>query len=96
MEELGSAPDKPLWPPVVEVCQPGGKRVHALAVKGDLDVQTVASNTFEIEWPPKSGRLQTFPEVDRAEWFTLPIARTKILEGQRPLLDRLEKLATTN
>jgi predicted NUDIX family NTP pyrophosphohydrolase len=68
----------------------------AFAVNGDLDVQTVASNTFEMEWPPKSGRMQTFPEIDRAEWFTLPIARTKILEGQRPLLDRLEKLATTN
>src|SRR6266852_1485731 len=51
---------------------------------------------FEMEWPPRSGQLQTFPEVDRAEWFTLPIARTKIVEGQRPLLDRLEKLATTN
>jgi predicted NUDIX family NTP pyrophosphohydrolase len=49
-----------------------------------------------MESPPKSGRMQTFPEVERAEWFTLPIARTKILEGQRPLLDRLEKLATTN
>jgi len=73
-----------------------GKRVHAFAVNGDLDVQTVASNTFEMEWPAKNGRMQTFPEIDRAEWFTLPIARTKILEGQRPLLDRLEKLATTN
>ena len=85
-----------LLQPLGEIRQRGGKRVHAFAVNGDLDVQTVASNTFEIEWPPKSGRLQTFPEVDRAEWFTLPIARTKILEGQRPLLDRLEKLATAN
>jgi predicted NUDIX family NTP pyrophosphohydrolase len=49
-----------------------------------------------MESPPKSGRMQTVPEVERAEWITLPIARTKILEGQRPLLDRLEKLATTN
>ena len=70
--------------------------VHAFAVNGNLDIQTVASNTFEMEWPPKSGRMQTFPEIDRAEWFTLPIARTKILESQRPLLDRLDKLATTN
>ena len=95
MEELGRAPVG-LLHPLGEIRQRGGKRVHAFAVNGDLDVQTIASNTFEIEWPPKSGRLQTFPEVDRAEWFTLPIARTKILEGQRPLLDRLEKLATTN
>ena len=95
MEELGSAPSQPLRS-LGEVRQRGGKRVHAFAVKGNLDVQTVASNTFEMEWPPKSGRLQTFPEIDRAEWFTLPVARTKILESQRPLLDRLEQLATTN
>ena len=94
-EELGSAPVG-LLQPLGEIRQRGGKRVHAFAVNSDLDVQTVASNTFEIEWPPKSGRLQTFPEVDRAEWFTLPIARTKILEGQRPLLDRLEELAAKN
>ncbi len=95
MEELGSAPSQPLRS-LGEVRQRGGKRVHAFAVKGNLDVQTVASNTFEMEWPPKSGRLQTFPEIDRAEWFTLPVARAKILESQRPLLDRLEQLATTN
>src|ERR1700716_399419 len=94
-EELGSAAAGPLRP-LGEIRQRGGKRVHAFAVHGDLDVRSVASNTFEIEWPPKSGRLQTFPEVDRAEWFTLPIARTKILEGQRPLLDRLEELAAKN
>jgi predicted NUDIX family NTP pyrophosphohydrolase len=96
LEELGSAPPVGPMQPLGEIRQRGGKRVHAFAVNGDLDVQTIASNTFEIEWPPRSGRLQTFPEVDRAEWFTLSIARTKILEGQRPLLDRLEKLATTN
>jgi predicted NUDIX family NTP pyrophosphohydrolase len=95
MEELGSAPVGPLQP-LGEIRQRGGKRVHAFAVNGDLDVQTVASNTFEMESPPKSGRMQTVPEVERAEWITLPIARTKILEGQRPLLDRLEQLATTN
>jgi predicted NUDIX family NTP pyrophosphohydrolase len=91
MEELGSALDGPLQP-LGEIRQGGGKRVHAFAIKGDLDVTTVASNTFETEWPPKSGRTQTFPEVDRAEWFTLPAARKKILEGQLPLLDRLEEL----
>jgi predicted NUDIX family NTP pyrophosphohydrolase len=90
-EELGSAPAGPLRP-LGEIRQRGGKRVHAFAMKGDLDVGTVVSNTFAMEWPPKSGRTQTFPEVDRAEWFALPVARTKILEGQRPLLDRLEEL----
>jgi predicted NUDIX family NTP pyrophosphohydrolase len=92
IEELGSAPTGPLRS-LGDIRQRGGKRVHAFAVKGDFDVSTVASNTFEIEWPPKSGRTQTFPEVDRAEWFILPVARTKILEGQRPLLDRLQELA---
>jgi predicted NUDIX family NTP pyrophosphohydrolase len=92
MEELGSAPPGPLRP-LGEIRQRGGKRVHAFAIKGDLDVSTVSSNTFELEWPPKSGRTQTFPEVDRAEWFTLPVARKKIIESQRPLLDRLEELS---
>jgi predicted NUDIX family NTP pyrophosphohydrolase len=90
-EELGSAPGGTLRP-LGEIRQRGGKRVHAFALKGDLDVSTIESNTFEMEWPPKNGRTKTFPEVDRAEWFTLPVARTKILEGQRPLLDRLEEL----
>jgi predicted NUDIX family NTP pyrophosphohydrolase len=91
MEELGNAPAGALRP-LGEIRQRSGKHVHAFAVKGNLDVETVASNTFEIEWPPKSGRTQTFPEVDRAGWFTLSAARAKILEGQRPLLDRLEEL----
>jgi predicted NUDIX family NTP pyrophosphohydrolase len=92
MEELGSAPAGTLRS-LGEIHQRGGKRVHAFALKGDLDVSTVTSNTFEMEWPPKSGLTQAFPEVDRAAWFTVPVARTKILEGQRPLLDRLEELA---
>jgi predicted NUDIX family NTP pyrophosphohydrolase len=91
LEELGTVPIAPLQP-LGEVRQRGGKRVHAFAMKGDLDVGAVVSNTFEIEWPPRSGRTQTFPETDRAEWFALPAARTKILDGQRPLLDRLEEL----
>jgi predicted NUDIX family NTP pyrophosphohydrolase len=92
MEELGSAPAGRLLS-LGEIRQRGSKRVYAFAMNSDLDIRTVASNTFEMEWPPKSGRMQTFPEVDRAEWFTLPIARTKILDGQLPLLDRLEELA---
>jgi predicted NUDIX family NTP pyrophosphohydrolase len=93
MEELGIAAHGPLRL-LGEIRQRGGKRVHAFAIKGDLDTRILASNTFEMEWPPRSGRTQTFPEVDRAEWFTLPVARTKILEGQRPLLDRLQELAS--
>ena len=64
----------------------------AFAVEGDVDVQTIRSNTFEIEWPPKGGQMQSFPEVDCAEWFDLPSAHEKIPEGQRPLLDRLAEL----
>jgi predicted NUDIX family NTP pyrophosphohydrolase len=88
MEEIGSAPDGPLRS-LGEIRQRGGKRVHAFAIEGDIDAGAIASNTFEIEWPPKSGRLQTFPEVDRAGWFDLPAARVKIIESQRLLLDRL-------
>jgi predicted NUDIX family NTP pyrophosphohydrolase len=95
LEELGSAPSGTLRP-LGEIRQGGGKRVHAFALKGDLDAGTISSNTFELEWPPKSGRTETFREVDRAEWFTLPVARKKILEGQRPLLDRLEELCLRN
>jgi predicted NUDIX family NTP pyrophosphohydrolase len=75
-----------------EVRQRGGKRVQAFAAEFDIDAGSIRSNTFEIEWPPRSGRLQSFPEVDRAEWFSLEKARERINEGQRPLLDRLERV----
>jgi predicted NUDIX family NTP pyrophosphohydrolase len=75
-----------------EVTQRGGKRVIAFAGEGDFDPAKLASNSFEIEWPPRSGRMQSFPEVDRAEWFDLEAARTKILSGQVELLDRLAGL----
>jgi len=75
-----------------EIRQRGGKRVIAFAVEGDLDVQTIRSNTFEIEWPPKSGRMRSFPEIDRAEWFDLQSAHAKLLEGQRQLLHQLVEL----
>jgi predicted NUDIX family NTP pyrophosphohydrolase len=78
--------------PLGEIRQRAGKRVIAFAVEGDLDVHAIRSNTFEIEWPPRSGKMQTFPEIDRAEWFDLAAARVKMLEGQRPLLDRLAEL----
>ena len=73
--------------------QAGGKLVHAWAVRGDLDPAALKSTTFTLEWPPRSGRRQEFPEVDRAAWFTLDEARDKILKGQAPFLDDLERIA---
>ena len=90
-EELGAEADGPLIP-LGSVRQRGGKHVDAFALEGDFDTGNLQSNTFEIEWPPRSGRKQAFPEVDRAAWMDLPLARAKIIEGQRPLLDRLEGL----
>jgi len=88
-EELGSAPAGPLTS-LGKVRQSGGKQVEAFAMEGDFDVDRLSSNSFQMEWPPRSGRLQSFPEVDQAAWFTLPVARQKIHRGQQPLLDRLE------
>jgi predicted NUDIX family NTP pyrophosphohydrolase len=78
-----------LLKPLGDIRQRGGKRVTAFAVEGDLDVDAIKSNMFEIEWPPKGGKIQSFPEVDRAAWFDLPAAHVKILESQRTFLDRL-------
>jgi predicted NUDIX family NTP pyrophosphohydrolase len=75
-----------------EYRQPGGKIVVAWAVRGDFDVKTVFSNSFEIEWPPRSGIRQAFPEVDRAEWFRIADAERKILKGQLPFLSALMKV----
>lgn len=87
-EELGSeVPDGPRTD-LGEVRQ-SGKVVTAFAVRGDLDVGEIRSNTFELEWPRGSGRIQVFPEVDRAAWLSVAAARLKLLKGQQPLLDRL-------
>jgi predicted NUDIX family NTP pyrophosphohydrolase len=72
-----------------EISQRGGKRVRAWAAEGDLDADAIVSNTFPLEWPPRSGQIQQFPEVDRAGWFALPEARERILAAQQPLLERL-------
>jgi predicted NUDIX family NTP pyrophosphohydrolase len=72
------------------VNQKSGKVVHAFAVEADLQLSAFASNTFEIEWPPKSGKRQSFPEIDRIAYFALPAARTKIIAYQLPLLLELE------
>ena len=71
------------------VKQSGGKLVHAWAIPFDFDPAALRSNTFSLEWPPKSGRLREFPEVDRAAWYSIEAARAKILPSQAPFLDRL-------
>jgi len=73
-----------------EIRQKSGKVVVAWAVEGDLDPASAVSNTFEMEWPPRSGRRQSFPEIDRVEWFDLDEARVRIKDAQRPFVDRLE------
>ena len=90
-EEMGLVPEGTLRP-LGELRQKGGKHVTAFALEGEFDTSTLTSNLFEIEWPPGSGRLQSFPEVDRAEWFALSDARRKIIGGQLPFLERLEAL----
>jgi predicted NUDIX family NTP pyrophosphohydrolase len=79
--------------PLTPVRQPSGKVVHAWAFEADFDLAAFASNTFEIEWPPKSGQRKSFPEIDRIAYFTLPIAITKIIAYQRPLLLELQRIA---
>jgi predicted NUDIX family NTP pyrophosphohydrolase len=71
--------------------QAGGKIVYAWAVRADFDASRLKSNTFSIEWPPRSGQQQTFPEIDRAAWLPLDVARRKILKGQVGLLEELER-----
>jgi predicted NUDIX family NTP pyrophosphohydrolase len=78
--------------PLGEVRQKSGKVVSAWALERDLDADAIVSNTFELEWPPRSGQLQTFPEVDRAGWFALSAAREKLLPAQGPFVDRLAEL----
>ena len=74
------------------VKQSSGKVVTAWAIEGDVDATTIQSNTFTMEWPPKSGRQQEFPEVDRAEWFSPEEARKKLIAAQRGFVDQLESM----
>lgn len=87
-EETGFRPQGP-FAPLGEVRQRSGKHVQAWAFEGDCDCAQLASNTFEMEWPPRSGHMQSFAEVDRIEWFDLAMARRKILPAQQPFLERL-------
>jgi predicted NUDIX family NTP pyrophosphohydrolase len=88
-EETGhpSPADKPI--PLGAIRQRGGKLVHAWALPGDLDPAAARSNTFTLEWPPGSGRLEAFPEIDRVGWFDLGEARIRLKDAQVPFLDRL-------
>jgi len=78
------------------VKQPGGKVVYAWAVMGDCEADSIKSNTFSLEWPPRSGKRKEFPEVDRAGWFTPEVAREKILKGQLNFLEELKRKIENN
>ena len=88
-EELGAAPPRGAFLPLGEIVQPSRKRITAFAVEGDFDPGALESNRFELEWPRGSGRIRSFPEIDRAQWFPLAKAREKIQPGQAPFIDRL-------
>jgi len=88
-EETGQPPPRAGLLELGAVRQRGGKVLTAWAAAGDLDPAAIASNTFAMEWPPRSGNQREFPEVDQAGWFDPPTAREKLLSGQRELLDRL-------
>lgn len=90
-EELGVRPDGELVA-LGRIRQKGGKFVEPFALEGDLDPAAISSNSFTVEWPPRSGRVRTYPEVDRAAWFPLAEAREKILPSQLPILDAFERL----
>ncbi len=89
-EEIGFPLERVPFP-LCSVRQAGGKRVDVFAVEGDLDASTIESVHFEMEWPPKSGGLQSYPEAEEARWMTLKQARRMMLPSQLPILDALEK-----
>lgn len=88
-EELGSAPPPEPYLELGEVRQANGKRVVVFAVQGDLDAESIQSNSFQMEWPRASGQIGEFPEIDRAAWFSPAEARQKLIPAQLPFLDRL-------
>jgi predicted NUDIX family NTP pyrophosphohydrolase len=90
-EETGFIAHAPFLP-LAAVKQKSGKTVHSFACEGDFDPDALVCNTFEIEWPPKSGKRKSFPEIDRVAWFGLREAREKIIAYQRPFLDELEEV----
>ena len=94
-EELGSPPPEGVYLELKPIKQKNAKTVHAWAVEGDFDPANLKSNTFLCEWPPKSHRMEEFPEVDRAEWFPVEIAKKKILSAQAALIDQLLELVAS-
>jgi predicted NUDIX family NTP pyrophosphohydrolase len=90
-EETGFAVDGEFLP-LAPRKQPSGKIISAWALEGDCDASAIRSNKFSMEWPPRSGKQQEFPEVDRAGWFPIPVAKEKILKGQMPFLDELGEI----
>jgi predicted NUDIX family NTP pyrophosphohydrolase len=90
-EEIGTRVDGEVLA-LTPLKQPSRKIIHTFAIEHDLNVDHITSNSFEMEWPPKSGKQQAFPEVDRAAWFKLEAARHKIQPGQTPILDELARL----
>jgi predicted NUDIX family NTP pyrophosphohydrolase len=90
-EETGCEPPTGPFAPLGAIGQPSGKIIEAWGVRGDCNPASVRSNTFSMEWPPRSGRKQDFPEIDRAAWFDLEEARRRILKGQRGFLTALER-----
>ncbi len=95
-EETGAEVPDQLLIALGQITQKSGKVVFAWAVEGDLDPSTAVSNTYELEWPPRSGVIQAFPEIDRVEWFDLDAARRKLKAAQVPFLDRLEAALAEN
>ncbi len=90
-EETGFEIEGPFWA-LTPLKQRSGKLIAAWAVEGELDETQIASNVFTMEWPPKSGTVREFPEIDRAMWCPLSAARIKMIQGQRPFLDELERV----
>ena len=94
-EETGQPLAEEAALPIGSILQNGGKTVHAWAVRGDLDPELAYSNTFSMTWPPGSGEVREFPEIDRVAWFDVPEARRRIKATQAPFLDRLESALET-
>lgn len=90
-EETGFRPEGEFIS-LAPIKQKSGKIVHCWALESDLDITTIVSNTFELEWPPKSGKRKTYPEIEKAAWFTIKAAKEKINERQIPLLEELQQI----
>lgn len=94
-EEMGSAPPQAEYHELGDIRQSGGKLVTIWAAEADFDAAAAVSNTFDLEWPRWSGRIQSFPEIDKAGWFTAEVAMVKLVKGQRPFIDRLREMFGT-